>query len=253
MNTFTQLPTHLDPHRLPQHVAIIMDGNGRWATHRGLPRIVGHQQGAQRVKDLLRCCKHWGISTLTVYAFSTENWQRPLPEVEFLMTLFEGLLRQELAELHQEQVRIQFIGDRAALPLPLQSAIVNATELTQFNQSVRLNVAVNYGSRTELLQVMRQLAMQVEQGTLCPDTISETTIQQLLDTADQPDPDLLIRTSGEQRLSNFLLWQLAYTELYFTPTLWPDFGRAEFSQALLEYQRRDRRFGQLQTHTPQFT
>jgi undecaprenyl diphosphate synthase len=239
------LPPNLDPARLPQHVACIMDGNGRWAQHRGLPRIAGHRQGARTLKDLVRCCKDWGIPTLTVYAFSTENWQRPLEEVSFLMRLFERLLRQELAELHQAGVRLQFLGDLTPLPALLQSQMHRATTETAQNRAVTFNVAVNYGSRLEIIQACRHLAHQVQQGLLAPDDIDESSLEQQLYTGSLPGPDLLIRTSGEQRLSNYLLWQLAYAELYFTDTLWPDFDRPAFAEALMAFQGRDRRFGRL--------
>ena len=240
------LPGDLDRQRLPKHVAAIMDGNGRWARQRGLPRMVGHRQGAIALKSLLRCCKDWGIESLTVYAFSTENWRRSGEEVNFLMVLFEHLLRKELAELHAEAVRLRFIGDLTRLPGSLQAEIEGAIEKTADNQAIQFNVAMNYGSRREMAHVCHQIAKQVQQGMLDPETIDETLIGQYLYTADLPDPDLLIRTSGEHRLSNFLLWQLAYTELYFTDALWPDFDRQEFHRALLAYQGRERRFGQIQ-------
>jgi undecaprenyl diphosphate synthase len=241
------LPLDLDRDRLPQHVAFIMDGNGRWAQQRGLPRIAGHRQGARVLKDLVRCCKDWGIPTLTVYAFSTENWRRPLPEVEFLMRLFERLLCKELAEMHAEGVRLQFLGDLSGLPAALQTEIQQAIAKTAQNHGVTFNVAVNYGSRLEIVRACQALAQQVQQGLVQPQEIDESRLSQQLYTAQQPDPDLLIRTSGEQRLSNYLLWQLAYTELYFTDRLWPDFDRSAFHQALLDYQQRDRRFGKLPT------
>jgi undecaprenyl diphosphate synthase len=239
------LPLDIDRDRLPQHVAFIMDGNGRWAKQRGLPRMAGHRQGARILKDLVRCCKDWGIPMLTVYAFSTENWQRPLKEVEFLMRLFERLLRKELAEMHEAGVRLQFLGDLSELPATLQTEIACACEATAHNQAVTFNVAVNYGSRLEITRACQALAQQVQQGLLKPEDINETTISQQLYTLDAPDPDLLIRTSGEQRLSNYLLWQMAYTELYFTDRLWPEFDRSAFHEALLSYQQRDRRFGKV--------
>jgi undecaprenyl diphosphate synthase len=237
------LPSDLDPQRLPKHVAVIMDGNGRWATQRGLPRIAGHRQGASTLKNLLRTCKDWGIQALTVYAFSTENWRRPTEEVDFLIMLFERLLQKELAEMHQEDVRINFIGDLSALPKTVSQVMEGAIATTAKNQTVQFNVAVNYGSRAEITRACQALAQQVQQGNLHPDEITEEQIHQQLYTQDLPDPDLLIRTSGEMRLSNFLMWQLAYTELYFTDTLWVDFDRDAFHQALLHYQQRDRRFG----------
>jgi undecaprenyl diphosphate synthase len=241
----TQRPTDLNPQTLPQHVAVIMDGNGRWAKQRGFPRIVGHRQGAKTLKDLLRCCKDWGIPALTAYAFSTENWQRPLKEVGFLMRLFERLLRRELAEMQREGVRITFIGDLSVLADSLRHEIDRAMTLTAQNQGIHFSVAINYGSRAELTQACRRIAEHAQQGLLQPQAIDEKLIEQYLYTQGIPDPDFLIRTSGEQRLSNYLLWQLAYTEFYFTDTFWPDFDRNAFHQALLYYQGRDRRFGQL--------
>lgn len=244
-NLFLTLPADLDRDRLPRHVAVIMDGNGRWATQQSLPRIVGHRHGAKTLKDLVRCCKDWGIETLTAYAFSTENWSRPIEEVNFLMLLFERLLRRELAEMQREGVRVSFFGDLSALPNILQREMYAAMIATENNQGVEFNVAVNYGSRTEITRACVQIAARVEQGELHSDEINEQLITNALDTSKISDPDLLIRTSGEIRLSNFLLWQLAYTELYFTDVLWPDFNRVAFHQALLEYQRRDRRFGRV--------
>jgi undecaprenyl diphosphate synthase len=235
----------LHPDLLPQHIAFIMDGNGRWAKQRNLPRIAGHRQGAKTLKELVRCSKDWGIPILTAYAFSTENWQRPLEEVNFLMNLFERLIAQELAELCQEDVRLSFIGDLAPLPAGLKRAIDHAHNLTQNNQSVHLQVAINYGGRAEITQACQRIAQLVQQGELNLADITETTIAQHLTTANVPDPDLLIRTSQELRLSNFLPWQSAYTELYFTETLWPDFDRQHFHQALIAYQQRDRRFGKV--------
>lgn len=239
----TTLPEDLDPQRLPHHIAVIMDGNGRWADRQGLPRFAGHRQGARALKELLRCCKDWGIAALTAYAFSTENWRRPHEEVNFLMGLFEQLLQRELAEMQQEGVRITFIGDLFALAPSLQQAMHRAVQATADNQTVHLTVAINYGSRRELVHACQKVAEQVRQGLLAPSEIDATILEQHLHTAGTPDPDLLIRTSGEMRLSNYLLWQLAYTELYFTEVLFPDFGRHALHQALLQYQGRDRRFG----------
>jgi undecaprenyl diphosphate synthase len=242
---FTPIPSDLDADRLPQHVAVIMDGNGRWAQQRGLPRIAGHRQGANTLKELLRCCKDWGIRSLTVYAFSTENWSRPIEEVNFLMLLFERILQQQLAEMNREGVRIRFMGDLSELPDPVRSVMEQAIATTAQNHTIDFNVAVNYGSRAEITRACQVLAEQVRLGELQPEEITADKIQTQLYTADLSDPDLLIRTSGEMRLSNFLLWQLAYTEFYFTDTLWVDFDRAAFHQALLAYQRRDRRFGRV--------
>ncbi|MFN3926891.1 MAG: isoprenyl transferase [Pseudanabaenaceae cyanobacterium] len=240
-----RLPSDLDAHHLPQHIAVIMDGNGRWAQKRGLPRIIGHRKGVEVLKDILRCCRDWGIAILTVYAFSTENWHRPQQEVDFLMVLFEHMLRQELAEMQQEGVRLQFVGDLEPLPASLRQEIAHAQAVTQTNQGIRFNVAINYGSRHEIVRVCRQIAYKVQSHQLQPEDIDENLIAQHLDTANHTDPDLLIRTSGEMRLSNFLLWQMAYTEMYFTPTLWPDFNRHELHLALKEYQSRHRRFGKV--------
>jgi undecaprenyl diphosphate synthase len=238
-----QLPADLDPQLLPRHVAVVMDGNGRWAQKRGLPRSVGHQRGVAALKELVRCCHDWGIPLLTVYAFSTENWGRAREEVDFLMTLFEQVLWQELEEMMEQGVRIQFAGQLSALPPSLQEAIGQAVECTQHNESLCLTVALNYGGRQEILEACRSIATLVQQGLLQPDQIDEALFSQFLYTNGLSDPDLLIRTSGEMRLSNFLLWQMAYTEQYFTPILWPDFDRAAFHQALLSYQSRQRRFG----------
>ncbi len=243
--TYAPLPSDLDPKTLPQHVAVIMDGNGRWAKKRGFPRIAGHRQGAKTLKNLLRCCKDWGIPALTAYAFSTENWQRPLKEVGFLMRLFERLLRRELAEMQREGVRISFVGDLSVLADALRQEIERAMALTAQNQAIHFTVAINYGSRAELAQACRRIAEHAQQGLLQPQTVNEVLIEQYLYTKGTPDPDFLIRTSGEQRLSNYLLWQLAYTELYFTDTFWPDFDRNAFHQALRYFQERDRRFGKV--------
>jgi undecaprenyl diphosphate synthase len=242
---YSTLPADLHPTALPNHVAVIMDGNGRWATQQGLPRVAGHRQGAKTVKDLLRCCKDWGIGALTVYAFSTENWRRPMTEVTFLLRLFDRLLRRELAEMQREGVRIQFLGDLASLPDRLQDLMQEAMAVTRSNHRVQFNVAVNYGGRQELVAATRHIAQQVACGALSLEQIDEETLSRALLTYPLPDPDLLIRTSGEQRLSNFLPWQLAYTELYFTDVLWPEFDRAAFHQALQWYQQRQRRFGGL--------
>jgi undecaprenyl diphosphate synthase len=241
----TKLPAVLDPTKIPQHVAAIMDGNGRWAKQQGLPRIAGHQQGASTVRSLLHCCKDWGIANFTVYAFSTENWGRSAFEVDFLMRLFEGLLDSELAQLHAEGVRIRFLGDRSQVPVSLQKMMNKTIDKTANNQAVTFNIAINYGSRNEIMQACKSIAQKVKLGELDPQQLDEFLFTQHLDTHGLPDPDLLIRTSGEQRLSNFLLWQLAYTELYITNTLWPDFSNDEFTQAIADYQQRNRRFGKV--------
>ena len=239
------LPTDLDVQRLPKHIAVIMDGNGRWAQRQGLPRFMGHRRGVDTLKQLLRCCRDWGIESLTAYAFSTENWGRPLSEVEFLMTLFERVLRRELQEMIAEGVQIHFVGDLKALPESLQDEIAKAMAATQHNQKIKFVVATNYGGRREILEACRAIAQQVGQGQLAVEDIDETLFERHLYTAGISHPDLLIRTSGEMRVSNFLLWQVAYAELYVTDTLWPDFNRAELHLALQNYQDRNRRFGKI--------
>ncbi|MGK7931755.1 MAG: isoprenyl transferase [Microcystaceae cyanobacterium] len=239
------LPQDLDHLRLPQHIAVIMDGNGRWAKKRGLPRIMGHQKGVDTLKDLLRCCRDWGIPALTAYAFSTENWGRPTEEVEFLMTLFERVLRRELKEMQKENVRIRFVGNLAALPETLQQEIDRSMMDTEENTGIQFSVATNYGGRQEILHACRAIAKQASEGKLNPEEIDEELLENHLYTQGITNPDLLIRTSGEMRVSNFLLWQIAYAEIYVTQTLWPDFNRSEFHQALLAYQQRERRFGKI--------
>ncbi len=239
------LPTDLKRELLPQHVAVIMDGNGRWAKRQGLPRIMGHKRGVDALKDLLRCCQDWGIQALTAYAFSTENWKRPQEEVDFLMTLFQRVLRQELREMVEENVQIKFVGNLQDLPRSLQQEISRSMEETKDNRGIRFSVATNYGGRQEILQACQAIAKQVQQGMLQPDEIDEQVFESHLYTTGITDPDLLIRTSGEMRLSNFLLWQMAYGEIYITDTLWPDFDRAEFHRALCAYQQRERRFGKV--------
>ncbi|QDZ39173.1 isoprenyl transferase [Euhalothece natronophila Z-M001] len=240
-----ELPPDLDKNRLPQQVAVIMDGNGRWAKKRGYPRVMGHRKGVEALKELLRCCRDWGISGLTAYAFSTENWGRPEEEVTFLMTLFERVLRRELTEMMTEQVRIRFVGNLSALPESLQAEIAEAMEKTADNQGIEFTVATNYGGRQEILRACRAIAQQVQKGKIEPENIDESLFTEHLYTANIRDPDLLIRTSGEMRISNFLLWQLAYAEIYVTDTLWPDFDRNAFHKALQAFQKRDRRFGKI--------
>ncbi|MEH1766430.1 isoprenyl transferase [Nostoc sp.] len=239
------LPTDLKRELLPQHVAVIMDGNGRWAKRQGLPRFMGHKRGVDALKDLLRCCQDWGIQALTAYAFSTENWKRPQEEVDFLMTLFQRVLRQELREMVEENVQIKFVGNLQDLPRSLQQEISRSMEETKNNRGIRFSVATNYGGRQEILQACQAIAKLVQQGLLQPDEINEQVFESHLYTAGISDPDLLIRTSGEMRLSNFLLWQMAYGEIYITDALWPDFNRAEFHRALCAYQQRERRFGKV--------
>jgi undecaprenyl diphosphate synthase len=238
-----ELPADLDCTQLPQHIAVIMDGNGRWAKKRGFPRIMGHRRGADTLRDLLRCCKDWGIGALTVYAFSTENWGRSIEEVDFLMALFENLFQLELKEMVAEGVKLEVVGNLDNIPASLYGAIDRARVATQHNQGVRFTVAINYGGRQEIVRACQAIATQIQEGAIKIADIDEDLLSQHLHTADLPDPDLLIRTSGEMRISNFLLWQLAYAEFYVTEILWPDFDRRAFHQALLNYQQRHRRFG----------
>ena len=242
-----QLPAQLDPARLPRHVAVIMDGNGRWARQRGLPRAMGHRAGVEVLKRTLRHCSDWGIGALTAYAFSTENWTRPGEEVAFLMALFERVLAKELESLERQQVRIRFLGDLEPLPDGLKVLISDATERTAGNTGIHFNVCTNYGGRSELVRAARRLAEQAARGELDPARIDEDLFAAELFTAGDADPDLLIRTSGEQRISNFLLWQLAYAELHITEVLWPDFDTEALLAALLDYQGRQRRFGGVQS------
>jgi undecaprenyl diphosphate synthase len=231
--------------KLPRHIAIIMDGNGRWAQKKGLPRAFGHKSGAETLKKLVRFASDIGIGTLTVYAFSTENWKRPQEEVDILMNLFSSYLTNEVEELHQNQVRIMFSGDLSRLTERLRQKMLDAVETTRNNHGLTLNLAVNYGGRAELLRAVRLIVAKIEAGNLQSDNITEATINSCLYTAQLPDPELLIRPSGDQRLSNFLLWQTAYTELWFTNVNWPDFTPQLLVQAILDFQARDRRFGGL--------
>ncbi len=228
---------------VPRHVAIIMDGNGRWAKARGLPRIAGHHQGVNAVRECVEACNELGIGYLTIYAFSAENWKRPAEEVDDLMGLLRFYIRREVSDLARNGVRIRFIGERGRLAPDINRLIDESEERTRANRRLALTVAVNYGGRQEILDAVRNLARRARDGTLDPETIDEAMFGQALQTAGTPDPDLVIRTSGEQRVSNFLLWQSAYTEFVFTPTLWPDFGRADLESAIREFQSRERRYG----------
>jgi len=231
------------PLLLPRHIAIIMDGNGRWAQARGLPRIAGHRQGAEAVRRTVRAAGELGIPYLTLFGFSSENWKRPLTEIDDLMGLLRHYLRGEIAELHRNGVRLRVIGDRERLAPDIVTLIANAEELTRENSGVNLTIALSYGGRAEIVAAVRMLAAKAAAGELPADEIDEAVISRHLFTADIPDPDLLIRTSGEQRISNFLLWQCAYSELVFTKTLWPDFGRADLEQAIADFGCRERRYG----------
>ncbi|MDI9442394.1 MAG: isoprenyl transferase [Bacillota bacterium] len=234
-----------EQNKLPSHVAIIMDGNGRWARRRGLPRFLGHQQGVKALKKAVRFASDQGIQSLTVYAFSTENWQRPKEEVSFLLDLMHKTFVEEIDELHQEGVRIVLVGDRSNLSADILQLWQNAEGLTQDNTGLTLNVAFNYGGRQELLHVAKVLAQRAAVGDLDPAQIDESMVNDLLYTKGSPDPDLIIRTGGEQRLSNFLLWQSAYSELYVTDVLWPDFNEEHFASALDDFGQRERRFGRV--------
>jgi undecaprenyl diphosphate synthase len=236
-----------DSDTLPRHIAIIMDGNGRWARRRLMPRTMGHRAGMAALKRVVKACDEFGIPILTVYAFSTENWKRPETEVQYLMKLLVEFLHRELAELHENQVKINIFGDYTVLNQECQDEITQALLTTRNNQGLVFNIALNYGSRTEITDAARKLAERVINGELSPENITQDTIADLLYTSGMPDPDLLIRTAGEMRLSNFLLWQLAYTEIWVTECLWPDFGREDLLQAIAGYQQRDRRFGALST------
>jgi undecaprenyl diphosphate synthase len=231
------------PRPLPRHIAIIMDGNGRWAEARGLPRIAGHRRGADAVRRTLTAAGELGVPCLTLFGFSSENWKRPHDEVDDLMGLLRHYLRGEIAELHKNGVRLRVIGDRGRLSADIVALIDNAEALTRDNQGVNLTVALSYGGRAEIVAAARAIAAKAAMGRLAPEAIDEDLIAGHLFTADLPDPDLLIRTSGEQRISNFLLWQCAYAELVFIKTLWPDFGRGDLEQAIAEYGCRDRRYG----------
>jgi undecaprenyl diphosphate synthase len=227
----------------PTHVAIIMDGNGRWAKARGLPRSAGHTRGADSVREAIKAAKALGISYLTLYGFSLENWKRPQSEINDLMGLLRLYLRKEIAELIKEDVRIRFIGDRTKLAPDINDLIEDAEARTADNTGLNLVVAMSYGSRQEITQAARQLAAEAVAGRIDPEKIDEDALERRLFTADIPDPDLVIRTSGEQRVSNFLLWQLAYAELVFLDTLWPEFGRKDLEFAVQEFHRRERRYG----------
>lgn len=233
----------LEREKLPRHVAIIMDGNGRWAKRRLLPRSLGHRAGMENVKSVIRQTSDLGIEALTLYAFSTENWKRPKDEVSLLMNLLIEFLEREMDELHQENVRFRAIGALEELPNDVQEVLKRATDKTADNTGLKLFVAVNYGSRDEMIAAVRQTAEDYASGRI--QTIGSADFEKYLSTADAPDPDLVIRTSGEQRISNFLLYQIAYAELYFTQVFWPDFGKEEYEKALADFAGRKRRFGGL--------
>lgn len=225
--------------RVPEHVGIIMDGNGRWARQRGLPRIAGHRKGTENLRRVLRAAVEFGIKILTIYAFSTENWGRPEEEVQGLLAILRHMIDREVPELHKEGVRLRHLGRLERIPPKLEQKILDAIELTKDNDRLTLNVAFNYGGRAEIVDAIRDI---IAEG-VTPEDVDGTVVSEHLYTAGQPDPDLIIRTSGEMRLSNFLIWQAAYAEFYITPTLWPDFDKGELYSALEDFNQRERRFG----------
>ncbi len=235
----------LDPSKLPQHVAIIMDGNGRWARKRLLNRIKGHEKGSATVRTIVRTCRELGISILTLYAFSTENWQRSRTEVAALMALLERFLDSERQELMDNDIRLNAFGQIERLPNSTRSALKKIMDITKGNESMTLNLALSYGGRDEILQMVRGIAGKIKSGELEPDAITSEHVVEHLYTQQMADPDILIRTSGEMRVSNFLLWQIAYSEIFITQTLWPDFTKDEFLKILYDFQHRERRFGRV--------
>jgi undecaprenyl diphosphate synthase len=226
--------------RVPRHIAIIMDGNGRWAKQRFMPRVMGHQRGVETLREVVKSCRELNVEYLTVFAFSSENWRRPAEEVSFLMSLFLKMLEREVAKLHQNNIRLKIIGDRSRFDDKLKQTMQEAEQLTANNSALTLTVAANYGGRWDVMHAVQ--AMLKEHPQLAQ-SFTEEDLQPYLSMSDAPEPDLFIRTGGEQRISNFMLWQLAYTELYFTDTLWPAFDRGELDKAIVSYQKRERRFG----------
>jgi undecaprenyl diphosphate synthase len=244
---------HLNLEKLPQHVAIIMDGNGRWAKRKGLTRIVGHRKGVESVRDVVRTSRKLGIKWLTLYAFSEENWKRPNYEIKALMNLLNRYLTTELKEMLDNGIRLLSIGRTDKLPLEVQKTLWQTIEKTAHNKDMNLILALSYGGRQEIIRAIKNMLKDIEQSTLKSKQITEERLSTYLYTSQIPDPDLLIRTSGEYRISNFLLWQIAYTEIFITPILWPDFHQERYLEALLDYQKRERRFGSTedQINTPQ--
>lgn len=230
---------------MPRHIAVIMDGNGRWAKKKGAARIFGHRNAIQAVKDVTEGCGELGVKYLTLYAFSTENWGRPKEEVDGLMELLVNTLQKEINTLHENQVKLQTIGDISHLPKECQQNLLQAKEATRNNSGMIMQLALNYSGRSEILEAVRKLSDEVKRGVIQPEEIDEHYFSQHLQTAGIPDPELLIRTSGELRISNFLLWQIAYTEIFITPTLWPDFRKEDLYEAICAYQKRERRFGKV--------
>jgi len=237
------LRQQIDVNRLPRHIAVIMDGNGRWAKTHGKPRVFGHKNGVDAVREVTEICAEIGVQYLTLYAFSTENWSRPAAEVGALMALLVEAVRNELKTLNKNNIRLEAIGDLSKLPAASRKALMEGIESTKGNTRMTLVLALNYSSRWEIVQASRHIAEDVQQDKLNPATIDEEVFSQYLSTRNIPDPELLIRTSGEQRISNYLLWQIAYAELYFTEVFWPDFKKKNLLEAILDYQKRERRFG----------
>lgn len=234
---------NINKNKLPRHIAIIMDGNGRWAKQRGKDRVFGHENGIQAVRETVEAAGELGVKNLTFYAFSTENWCRPKSEVDTLMTLLVSAIKNETPELLEKGVKLSAIGDIDSLPAECIQELHEAMEITKNNTHLNVIIALSYSSQWEIVKAVKNIAHQVKENQLDPDNIDKALFQRFLQTNGTPDPDLLIRTSGELRISNFLLWQIAYSELYFTPVLWPDFRKKHFYQAILDYQRRERRFG----------
>ncbi len=239
------IPTEINLKHLPQHIAIIMDGNGRWAKEQGKLRVFGHQNGVKAVKDTVEGAVELGLKYLTLYAFSTENWNRPQQEVNALMEILVKTITKETATLMKNQIRLNAIGDLTSLPAACYQELMEAMEKTSENTRCTLTLALSYSSRWELTEALKTVAKKVQAGELAPEDIDEQLLSNHLTTIGLPDPELMIRTSGELRLSNFMMWQLAYTELYFTPKLWPDFRRSDLHEAILDFQKRERRFGKI--------
>ena len=243
MNRDEELLNRVDKSKMPRHVAIIMDGNGRWASYRGLLRSAGHSAGVKTLKKILTVAVNLNLEALTVYAFSTENWKRPHSEVDFLLHLFSEYLEKEKHEMHEKNVRLRFLGRVEEFSVGIQNQIRDATTLMKDNTGVKFSIAANYGGQDEILRAAQKLAVEVAERKILPAQINTTTFENALDTYDLPPVDLLIRTSGDMRISNFLLWQAAYAELWFTNTQWPEFSQEEFIDALIDFAKRDRRFG----------
>lgn len=246
-NVSSSTGTDLDPQNLPAHIAVIMDGNGRWAKKRFLNRIKGHEKGSETVRTVVRTCREIGIRVLTLYAFSTENWQRPRSEIIALMALLKKFLISERKEMLDNNIRLNAIGQIERLPEDVRQELHRSIRLTEKNSGMILNLALSYGGRAEIVKAVKEIAQDIKTGHIDADSITPDLISKHLYTQEMPDPDLLIRTSGEMRISNFLLWQIAYTEICVTDTLWPDFGKDELLQILKNYQKRERRFGKVET------